>query len=103
MGRVSGGPWRHGVATTSIGRRPGASSRVVAHGASPTGGAAEPRRARHGGDHDRHVGQQRAPAVVEVVGVVVVGEQHGVDRAELVDGARAGPATLVDPVPHPNA
>ena len=35
MGWLSGGPWRQGVAVTSIAGLPGASSRVVAHGRSP--------------------------------------------------------------------
>src|SRR5215207_3518825 len=35
MGRLSGGPWRQGVAVTSMIGFPGASSRVVAHGWRP--------------------------------------------------------------------
>ena len=34
-GRLNGGPWRQGVAVTSIGVRPGASSRVLSHAFSP--------------------------------------------------------------------
>ena len=42
IGWLSGGPWRHGVAITSIGDRPGASSRVPSHALRPR--AVPPRR-----------------------------------------------------------
>ena len=41
-GWLSGGPWRHGVAVTSIGGRPAASSLVVSQAFRPGRRAAEP-------------------------------------------------------------
>ena len=79
MGRLSGGPWRQGVAVTWMAGRPGASSRVVAQGWRPR--ALPPSR--------------RAPSVVvrttlapgsRARPVVVVAEQDRVDRAEVGGG-----------------
>jgi hypothetical protein len=66
---------------------------------------AEPLRAGLRRQHQRHFGEQLAAAVVEVVGVVVVGDQDDVDRQdvgcrdrradELVEGdRRAGPGVV---------
>ncbi len=49
----------------------------------PTCVTAEALRSRGGGDDDARRRQQGAPGVVEVVGVVIVGEQHRVDRSEV--------------------
>jgi hypothetical protein len=57
-------------------------------GGEPAGVAAEPLRSRHGGHHRPSRGQQRPAGVVEVVIVVIVGEQHGVERAEVGGGDR---------------
>ena len=46
-------------------------------------------------------GSSARPAGVEVVAVVVVGEQHGVDRRPRSAAAIAGPVSLRDPVPQP--
>ena len=94
-----------GVAVISIVGRPGASSRVVAQRLEPTSAAAESLRPRARGDDDAGRRQQRAPGRIEVVVVVVVGEQHRVDRREIGGGdrragelARAGaPAEVVRP------
>ena len=82
-GRLRGGPWRHGVAVTSIAGRPGASSRVCPL-LEPASGAAEPPRARHGRDDRGGGGKQRTAGVVQVVAVLVVAQEHRVDPAELV-------------------
>ena len=71
--------------------RPGASSRVVAHGRRPARAAAEPPGPGGGGDDGAGRREQGPAGVVEVVAVVVVAEQHRVDRAELGGGdGRAG-------------
>ena len=101
MGRNSGGPCRHGVAVTDD-RRPDAVERAsMRPRREPAGLAAEPAGARTGGHDGGHTGEQRATRVVEVVGVVVVGEQDGVDGPTSATDI-AGPPTLVDAVPHPN-
>ena len=52
--------------------------------AQPAGVAAEALGARRGGDHGPGPRQQRAAGRIEVVLVMVVAEQHGVDRRQLV-------------------
>ena len=100
-GRLNGGPCRHGVAVTRNVGRPSACRSVWDQGVSPVPHAEPAGPGRRRDDSvDRR--EEAAAEVVEVVGVVVVGEQHGVDRAELA-GPRAGPASLRDEVPHPKA
>ena len=85
-----GGPWRHGVAVTVIVGRPGAWSRVVSQSRMPC--ASCPRRPAP----DVVVRtvptppRSAASGVVEVVGVVVVREEHGIDRAENESAQAAG-------------
>src|SRR6201999_2424339 len=79
IGWLSGGPWRHGVAVTSIGGLASASRTRVPPPARPTAEAARARRRRH---HDPGRRQQRAAGGVEVVLVVVVRHERGVDRPE---------------------
>ena len=87
-GRLNGGPWRQGVAVTSIGDRAGALRRVAAQGSSPR--AWPPRRfalatvvttAPADGGNAR-------PGDVEVVAVVIVCNQHRVDRSDVGGGDR---------------
>ena len=93
IGRLTGGPWRHGVAVTSIGVAPAHRAASSAQGSSPR--ALPPSRfapetvvTTTPAD-----GSSARPAVVEVVVVVVVGEQDGVDRPEVGGGDR-GPGQL---------
>ena len=52
-------------------------------GPEAPGRAAQPRRARRRRDDDGRRREQRPAGVVEVVGMVVVGEQHDVDRSHV--------------------
>src|SRR5580700_4375501 len=67
---------------TSIGTRPSCSSWVTAHGANPRS-ACQPTRAGLGREHGSRLGQQSPTGGIEVVVVLVVAEQDGVDRANL--------------------
>ena len=108
IGWLSGGPCRHGVATTSMSIvlpvTVALQHRRLPRG-EPDRRPAQSSRAGDRRDDDRHVGEQGSPRLVEVVGVVVVGEQHGVERAEVVDRQRragdlvrgGSPAELVPP------
>ena len=71
---------------SSAGRRP--PTGWSPHGARPRASPPSRRAAGTRGDHRAGRGQQRAAGVVEVVAVVVVGEQYGVDRAEVGRGDR---------------
>ena len=100
IGRLNGGPWRHGVTVMSMTGRPGASSRVSVHGSRPT--VMPSSRVAPARSHDRGRGRQHGTSGrVEVVGVVIVAEQHGVDRRQSAT-VMAGPTTLRDDAPHPN-
>jgi hypothetical protein len=61
---------------------------------------AEPARRRLGRQHARHLREHGAPRVVEVVVVLVVAEQDGVDAAERLGGQRR-PGQLVRPGAEP--
>jgi hypothetical protein len=71
-----GGGHRHGPAV-------GAGQLDRLPGGEATGGAAETAGAAAGGEDERDVGQEGASGVVQVVRVLVVREQHGVDRTEV--------------------
>ena len=87
IGRLIGGPWRQGVAVTSIVGRPAARA-GWSPGREAAGVATEPLRAATRGHDAPADGKQRAAGGVEVVAVVVVAEQDSVDRAELRGGDR---------------
>jgi hypothetical protein len=56
------------------------------------GVAAEPPGANHRGEHATGAWQEGATGMVEIVRVLVVAQQHGIDRADVVrtNGRRAG-------------
>ena len=55
--------------------------------------------AGHGRQHERDAGQEGTPARVEVVVVMVVREQHGIDVADLVGTDRAASCVLTSSWP----
>jgi hypothetical protein len=88
MAWLNSGPWRHGVAVISRWRgRVAASNRGRPRFESDRV-AAQAGSAGHCVDDDVGRAQQRAAGGVEVVGVVVVAAQHGVDWREVGRGDR---------------
>ena len=79
-GWLSGGPWRQGVAVISTDGRPGCFEPCCLPGLKSAGGAAEALCACRRRDDDARGGKQRASGRIEVVVVMVVGEQDRVDR-----------------------
>jgi hypothetical protein len=69
------------------------SGRISSHGLprrEAPGGAAETAGATGGGEDDRDVGEQGTAGVVQVVRVLVMGQQHHVDRPQVGGVDRAG-------------
>jgi len=80
------GPWRAGVAVIVSRAPPALTNCFASQGLSPS--ATPPRRAgaAHRGEHARGRRRERAAGVVEIVGMLVMTDQHRVDRPDPVGG-----------------
>ena len=104
IGRLSGGPCRHGRGGDLDRGRPAPRARVVSHGSRPRAIAAEPARARARWSRRRRPrGSSARPASSRLSAWWSWVSSTASIGAELVRGERPGPASLRDDVPQPNA
>ena len=76
------GPWRAGVAVMCSEFPPGFASVVPSQGARPCAPPASLTGADDGRKHARYGRKKRPAGVIEIVGMLVVAEQHGIDRLD---------------------